>query len=172
MIQERHGGGGRRTRSTHVTETTTMLIGLVLGSLGLGFLCWLLFTLAVYAFPFFAGMTAGLAAFQSGAGIIGAFIVGILASGATLALGQIAFATSRMPVTRAAIGLLYALPAAIAGYRVSFALAGIGMSTGGWHQAFAVFGAVLAGITALSRLALSVPPADVQGSRGASSLAY
>ena len=54
-----------------------MLIGLVLGFLGLGFLCWLLFTLAVYALPFFAGMTAGLAAFHSGAGVIGAFIVGI-----------------------------------------------------------------------------------------------
>ncbi len=141
-----------------------MFIGLVLGSLGLGFFCWLLFTLAVYALPFFAGMTAGLAAFQSGAGIIGAFIVGILAGGATLALGQIAFATSRMPLTRAVIGLLYALPAAIAGYQVSFALAGIGMSTGGWQQAFAVMGAILAGISAFSHLALSVPPSDVQGS--------
>ena len=58
-------------------RSTTMLIGLVLGFLGLGFLCWLLFTLAVYALPFFAGMTAGLAALHSGAGIIGAFIVGI-----------------------------------------------------------------------------------------------
>ena len=139
-----------------------MLIGLVLGFLGLGFLCWLLFTLAVYALPFFAGMTVGLAAFQSGAGIVSAFIVGILAGGATLALGQIAFATSRTPLTRAVIGLLYAVPAAIAGYQVSFALAGIGMSTGGWQQAFAVIGAILAGITAFSRLALSVPSSDGQ----------
>ena len=68
-----------------------MLLGLVLGFLGLGFLCWLLFTLAVYALPFFAGMTAGLAAFHSGAGAIGALIVGILAGGATLALGSWAF---------------------------------------------------------------------------------
>jgi len=141
-----------------------MLIGLVLGFLGLGFFCWLLFTLAVYALPVFAGMTTGLAALHSGAGIIGAFIAGILAGGATLALGQIAFATSRTPLSRAVIGLLYVAPAAIAGYQVSFALAGIGMSTGGWQQAFAVVGAILAGITAFSRLALSVPPPDVQGS--------
>lgn len=139
-----------------------MLIGLVLGFLGLGFLCWLLFTLAVYALPFFAGMTAGLAAFQSGAGITGAFIVGILTGGATLAFGQIAFGTSRTPLTRAMIGLVYAVPAAIAGYQVSFALAGIGMSPGGWQQAFAVIGAILAGITAFSRLTLSVPPSDGQ----------
>ena len=31
-------------------------------------LCWLLFTLAVYALPFFAGLTAGFAAFHSGSG--------------------------------------------------------------------------------------------------------
>ena len=60
----------------------------------------------------------------------------------------------------AVIGLLYAVPAVIASYQVSCALAGIGMSTGGWQQAFAVIGAILAGITAFSRLALSVPPSD------------
>ena len=141
-----------------------MLVRLVLGSLGLGFLCWLLFALAVYALPFFAGMTAGLAALHSGAGIIGAFIVGILAGGATLALGQFAFATSRTPLLRALFGVIYAGPAAIAGYQVSFALAGIAMPIGGWQQAFAVTGAIVAGITAFSRLALSVPPPDVQGS--------
>jgi high-affinity Fe2+/Pb2+ permease len=67
-----------------VTETSTMLvIGLVLSVAGIGFLCWLLFTLAVYALPFFAGLTAGLAAFHSGSGVIGALIVGVLVGGAT-----------------------------------------------------------------------------------------
>ena len=56
----RGGGGGRRDRLTPFTEISTMLvIGLVLSVSGLGFLCWLLFTLAVYALPFFAGLTAG-----------------------------------------------------------------------------------------------------------------
>ena len=40
------------------------------------FFCWLLFTLAVYALPFFVGLTAGMAAYHSGAGVIGALIVG------------------------------------------------------------------------------------------------
>src|ERR1700694_1507578 len=80
----RRGGGGRRNRSTFVTEVSTMVIGgLVLSIVGLGFFCWLLFTLAVYALPFFAGLTAGLAAFHSGAGVIGALIVGVLVGGAT-----------------------------------------------------------------------------------------
>ena len=49
-----------------------IIIGIVLSVFGLGFFCWLLFTLAVYALPFLAGLTAGHAAFHSGAGVIGA----------------------------------------------------------------------------------------------------
>ena len=103
------------------------VIGLVLSVVGLGFFCWLLFTLAVYALPFFAGLSAGLAAFHSGAGVIGALIVGVLAGGATLVIGQIAFATVRTPLIRALIGLLYAVPAGIAGYQASLGLAKIGV---------------------------------------------
>ena len=84
-----------------------IIIGIILSVFGIGFFCWLLFTLAVYALPFFAGLSAGLAAFHSGSGVIGALIVGGLAGGATLAIGQIVFATVRTPLIRAAIGLLY-----------------------------------------------------------------
>ena len=42
-----------------------LIIGIILSVFGIGFFCWLLFTLAVYALPFFAGLTAGLAAFHS-----------------------------------------------------------------------------------------------------------
>ena len=143
-----------------------LVIGIVLSVFGLGFFCWLLFTLAIYALPFLAGLTAGLAAFHSGAGVIGALIVGLLAGGATLALGQIAFAATRTLLIRAIIGLLYAVPAAVAGYQVSFALAGIGMSSGGWQTAFAVVGAILSGVTAFSRMTLFVPASDGQGIGG------
>lgn len=143
------------------------MLAIVLGVLGLGFFCWLLFTLAIYALPFLAGLTAGLAAFHSGSGVIPAIIVGVLTGGATLALGQIAFATTRTPQIRAVIGLLYAVPATVAGYQVSFALAGIGMSSGGWQMAFAVVGAVLSGVTAFSRMTLFFLPPDGQGIGGA-----
>jgi hypothetical protein len=143
-----------------------LAIGLILSVFGLGFFCWLMFTLAICALPFLAGLTAGLAAFHSGAGVIGAFIVGFVIGGATLALGQIAFATTRTPLIRAVICLLYAVPATAAGYQVSFALAGIGMSVGGWQMAFAVVGAVLSGFTAFSRMTLFVPALDGQGTGG------
>ena len=142
------------------------MLAIVLGVFGLGFLCWLLFTLAIYALPFLAGLTAGLAAFDSGAGVVGALIVGFLVGGVTLALGQIGFVSTRTPRLRAIIGLLYAAPAAVAGYQVSFALAGIGMSTDGWQTAFAVVGAILSGVTAFSRMTLFVPASDGQGIGG------
>ena len=135
-----------------------LIIGLVLSVFGIGFFCWLLFTLAVYALPFFAGLTAGLAAFHSGSGVIGALVVGVLAGGATLAIGQIAFATVRTPLIRAAIALLFAVPAAIAGYHATLGLAHIGVPSEGWREAFAVVGAVLVGGTAWARMSLFVPP--------------
>jgi hypothetical protein len=68
------------------------IIGIVFSVFGLGIFCWLLFTLAVYALPFFAGLTVALAAFHAGSGVIGAFIVGVLAGVAILAIGQVAVA--------------------------------------------------------------------------------
>lgn len=137
--------------------------GIALSIVGLGFFCWLLFTLAIYALPTFAGLSAGLAAFHSGAGVLGALVVGFVAGGATLAFGQLAVASSRTPLIRIAIGLVYGVPAAFAGYQVSFALAGIGMPSGAWQTTFAVLGAVVSGCTAFSRLALLVPPPAGQG---------
>ena len=62
----------------HGECATMIVIGLIVSAFGIGFLCWLLFTLAVYALPLFAGMTAGLAAYHSGAGVLGALVVGSL----------------------------------------------------------------------------------------------
>lgn len=72
-----------------------IIIGIILAFIALAYLCWLLFALAVYALPFFAGLSAGLAAYHSGSGPIGAIIVGAGAGAVTLLLGQVAFATVR-----------------------------------------------------------------------------
>jgi hypothetical protein len=101
-----------------------MAISIVLSVFGLGFFCWLLFTLAVYALPFLAGLSAGLAAFHSGAGLIVALVVGFLVGVTILVLGQIVLTTVRTPLTRLLVGLIYAVPAAVAGYQLCLALAG------------------------------------------------
>lgn len=134
-----------------------MAIGIVLGVFGLGFFCWLLFTLAVYALPFLAGLSAGLAAFHNGFGFIAALVVGFLVGVTTLLLGQIVLATVRTPLIRVSIGLIYAVPAAVAGYQLCFALAGIGMPAGEWQHAFAAAGAIVVGTTAFARMALVIP---------------
>ena len=74
----RRGGGGRRDRYTYVHGATTILaLGLLFNVAGIGVFCWLIFTLIVYALPFVVGLTAGMAAFHGGAGVIGALVVGV-----------------------------------------------------------------------------------------------
>jgi hypothetical protein len=142
-----------------VRETTTMIIiGIVLSVVGLAYLCWLLFVLAAYALPFFAGLTAGLAAYHSGSGPIGAIVVGAIAGAITLLLGQIAFTTFRSPLISAALALLFAVPAAAAGYHAALGLAHIAIPADGWRDAIAVVGAIIVAATAWVRMALFVPP--------------
>lgn len=141
-----------------------MAIGTVLSVFGLGFFCWLVFALAVYALPFLAGLTAGLAAFNSGSGFIGALVIGLLVGVTILVLGQIVFAVVRTPLIRLLIGLVYAVPAVVAGYQLCFVLAGIGVPVGAWQQVFAAAGAIAVGVTALARMALLIPPSAGQAS--------
>jgi hypothetical protein len=137
-----------------VRETTTMIIiGIVLSVVGLAYLCWLLFALAMYALPFFAGLTAGLAAYHSGSGPIGAIIVGLIAGSVTLIVGQIAFMKLSSRLMRALIALLFAVPAAVAGYHAALGLAHIGIPAEGWRQAMA--GAIVVAATACARMAFS-----------------
>jgi len=144
------------------------IIGLVLSIFGLGTICWLLFSLAVYALPFCVGMTIAFAALHGGSGVVIAFAVGVFAAGITLALGRFAFAVARPPFIRAIIGLLYAVPAALAGYHLSLGLAGISMTGEGWRAAFALVGAALIGVTAFSRMALVAPSSGPGGALAAS----
>jgi len=135
-----------------------LIIGIVLSFVVLAYLCWLLFTLAVNALPFFAGVTAGFATYHSGSGPIGAIIIGLIASGITFATGQIAFTTVRSLLIRAAIALLFAVPAAVAGYHAALGLAQIGIPAEGWRQAIAVIGAIAVAATAWARIVLIAPP--------------
>ena len=153
------------TRCPFVAEYSTMVvIGLIISLVGMGFLCWLVFTLAVYALPFFAGMTAGLAAYQTGAGVIGALMVGLVAGALTLVAGQAAFAAVRSPIARGTIAILFAVPAAIAGYHATRALAQIGVPSTGWREVFAIVGAITVGGTALVRVAaMAHPPVGGRG---------
>ena len=131
-----------------------IVIGILLSIAGLGALCWLLFNLAVFALPLFAGVSAGLFSFHAGVGPIGAILVGIAAGVATLAVGRTVFSFASSPLLRGFVALLFAAPAAFAGYHAAHGLAAMTMSAEGWRQAFAWIGALTVGATALARMAL------------------
>jgi hypothetical protein len=151
----RRGGGGRRDHYTFVHGATTMLaLGLLLNTLGIGLFCWLIFTLAVYALPFFVAINAGIWAYHSGAGLLGTPLVAVAAGGMMLAIAQIAFAMTQSLFIRAVIAAVFALPATFAGYHVVLAMAQIGVPSLAWREVFACLGAAFVGGTAWTRLTI------------------
>jgi hypothetical protein len=133
-------------------------IGIVFSVIAGGYLCWALFDLVVYALPTIVGAAAGLAAYQSGAGVLGAIFVALIAGAFTLVAGQTAIERARSPAVRSAIALLFALPAAFVGYMLTLSVAQFGVPSVVWQQAFALFSAVGVGATAWERVMHPVPP--------------
>ena len=131
---------------------------IIVGLVGIASLCWLLFTLAVYALPFFLGMFVGLAAYHGGAGAIGAILSGLVGSAITLVDAQLAFAMVKAPILRGAIALPFVASAAITGYRLTLGLAHIGLASHTWSTILAAIGAVSVGGTAFVRMAAMVVP--------------
>ena len=129
-----------------------LALGLLLNIAGIGVFCWLIFTLAVFALPFFVGLNVFMMALHSGAGVFGSAIAGIAAGGVTLAIGQTAFAMTRSVIIRAIIATLFAVPATLAGYQVVFAMSQLSVPSLVWREVFACLGAVFIGGTAWTRL--------------------
>ena len=139
-----------------------MFLSALLSVVGLGFLCWLLFSLAIYALPFFVAVTVGYYAFENGAGPIGAIAVALFAGAVALILGQVAFATIRSPTIRLTIGALYALPAGVAGFHAVKGLSETVSAGETWPLIFASISAVIVGATAWVRIASLAGPDEPQ----------
>jgi hypothetical protein len=141
-------------------EATAMIIlGIILSVFAIGFFCWLLFTLAVYALPFYASLMAAFAAYHHGYGVVGSGLIAIVVGTGVLALGQLLFAVVRVPILRACIALVFAIPAAVAGYYATLGIAHICVPAGTLSEILAFAGAALVGGTAWSRMAIFIPPA-------------
>lgn len=141
-----------------------MFLSAILSVLGLGFMVYVLFALAVYALPFFVAVTVGMHVHGSEAGLLAAFAAAFVSGAVTLLAGQIAFATIRLVPVRLAIGAFYAAPAGIAGYHAITGLSEIGGTSETWTLVFAWIGAVIVGGTAWARIAsLSGPDLHAPG---------
>jgi hypothetical protein len=134
-----------------------LVLGLGAGLLGLGGFCWLLFTFAVYALPCFVGLTAAIAAYHNGSGVVGAIALAVGVAAIAVVVGQMVFATVRSTIVRATIGVLFAAPAAVAGYHVALGFGHIAGLPPGWREAFAVIGAFAVGATAWGRMTMWTP---------------
>lgn len=117
-----------------------------------GTMCWLLFNLAVYALPFFTGLSAGMFAYHSGAGPLGSIVIGTAIGAMTLVAGQVLFAAVRAPILHAGIAAAFAVPAAIAAYHAVHGISGVGGTGEDLRQIFGVVGALAIGGVAWARM--------------------
>ena len=140
-----------------------IFIGILLSIAAIGFLCWLLFTLAVFALPFFAGITAGTWAYGTGAGWLGAIIVGFVAAGLTFGIGQLLLATVRPTWARLLIAAAFVAPAVIAGFHATHGIVKHTMPSETWQMLFSVIGAIAVGIVAFTRITGMVAPDPATG---------
>jgi uncharacterized membrane protein YeaQ/YmgE (transglycosylase-associated protein family) len=138
-----------------------IILGILLSFAAIGFFCWLLFTLAVFALPFFAGVSAGLWAYHTGAGWLGAIIVGLVGAALTLGIGQFLLIVVQPLWARMLIALAFVAPAALAGYHATHGIVKHTMPSETWQIVFSIIGAVAVGATAfmrVARMAATVPP--------------
>ncbi|NTF47051.1 hypothetical protein [Rhizobium rhizogenes] len=125
----------------------------------IGAMCVAAYALATYALPVMLAIAAARFAYATGAGLIGAGLVGLLAGAASFSLLAFLFATLRPPVMRLAIALIFAIPAAVAGYSLVHGVAREAVPSELWRQVFCIAGGACAGLSALARLA-NFPSSD------------
>jgi hypothetical protein len=117
--------------------------------------CVLACTLAVYALPFMLGVTAAQFAYHTGAGFTGAGLVGLVAAIAAFGVLALLFDTLRSPILRLIVALVFAAPAAVAGYPLVHGVTKEAVPSEIWRQIFCIIGGALVGTSALLRLTAS-----------------
>ena len=132
-----------------------MIALMIMSTVLIGTLCVLAYRLAVYALPVMLGFAIARIAYQTGAGMIGASIIGFIAGAVTYGLLSVLFVSLRSPAARIAVGLVFALPAAGAGYALVSGISTNAIPSELWRLMFCVLGGLLVGAAAFTRL--SVP---------------
>lgn len=116
-------------------------------------MCSLAYMLATYAVPFLLAVMATRFAFATGAGYIGAGIVGLFAGVASYGFLAYLYTSLRSPGLRLAIALIFAIPAAIAGFALVHGAAREAVPSEVWRKIFSLIGGAFVGLSALARLA-------------------
>lgn len=119
-------------------------------------LCGLAYSLATYALPFMVALATARFAYVTGAGLVGAVVVGLAVGAAAFGILATLFATVRAPILRVALGAIFAVPAAVAGYALVHGVTHDAIPSDIWRQVFCIAGGTCVGLSALARL--GTPP--------------
>ena len=131
-----------------------MIAAVMLMSVALvGILCVVAYTLATYALPLMLGFAVARFAYHTGSGLIGASFIGLIAAAAAFGVFSVLFAKLRSPILRLMVALVFAAPAAIAGYTLVHGVTYEAIPSAIWRQIFCFIGGALVGVSALMRLA-------------------
>lgn len=125
-----------------------MILAALFAVFAIAMLCSLLITLTIYALPFYVGLTVGIWAHSSGAGVISTAVAAVAAGIATLVILQILIAIVQSPLLRAGLGLIFAAPAAFAAYNAVHGITAIAMPASTWSLALSILGAAIVGFVA------------------------
>ncbi|MGY3441301.1 hypothetical protein [Bradyrhizobium sp. USDA 4473] len=141
-----------------------IVLGPLLVLLAIGFCCWLLFTLAVFALPLFVALSVGIWSYHTGAGVLGGVLAGVAVGGATFGVGQFVLGHVRWTWLRLLIIMAFVAPAVAAGYSATHGIAQMAMPSPTWQTIFSVIGAIAVGATAFVRFTgIAAPGSAGQG---------
>jgi len=133
---------------------TIMIAAVMLMSVALvGILCVVAYTSATFALPLMLGLAAARFTYHTGSGLVGAGFVGLVTAAAAFAVFSLLFATLRSPILRLVVALIFAVPAAVAGYTLVHGATYEAIPSAIWRQIFCIIGGALVGPSALMRLA-------------------
>lgn len=139
-----------------------MIIAIIACVVLIGMLCMLFFTLATYALPLMLGLEVGRFAYHSGAGFLGAVLVGIVAGMLVFGLAFLLLGIVRSPVLQIAVALVYTAPAVVAGYALVYGITREYVPSDIWRQLFCVAGGLFVGFSAMLRLMAAAGPGPGQ----------
>lgn len=120
-----------------------MLIGFALIIVAVFLCCALLFRLSIYALPLLVAFLAGSATYRTVSGIFAALAAAAISAIILLAAARLTLAFAKSDLTRAAVGVAIAAPAAIAGYHAVHGIAAATMPPSAWQLALSLLGAAI-----------------------------
>lgn len=117
---------------------------LILGAIALFYLVWLLFRLATLALPLSAGLAAATLMTERDFSLPASLAAGFAAGLLLLAIGRLIFTSSISPLIRTGVAIMFAAPAAFAGYLMVRGLAGLAVGEGIALSLLSLVGGIMA----------------------------